>query len=821
MDCKEHCATFLKFKIQEQKPNRNITDQNQSISQIKVIKQHFLNQQNEINNIEQLQKATSNLYYAMYQIKEKKNIYMIPFTQLKFDKSDWLIMAIINLIEEKNKIIDELGETEKNKYENAIKWTKKIIDSYEEFDDFYIQILEVSKQLKKPQLNEQFSNLLVLQQNLNVNKFLKTFCFIQNIKLDLNQYPEVSQFSQEIDEKMNQNQYQFDNSLKRNLYFNFTSDIEQIDIDFWTFYMSDYKETNKLIILYPIIQNKQEKQLKNNTRNELIIPIIYNNSVQEYQMKLIYKSQLEQQIKNFKPDYIYFEYQISDQFTLDLNALEYLIRQLQKSAKFIIHFRISQNQDFSEYQLSTNLNAIVMGLQGLKYSEKKFISENQFKEMGIWTTEMMRLKENSNKNINLSLQSELQLIQIQIQNIQNKIFGFKQERNEFIWIQEDNININTQHFVYKDTIILYNKLNRDIYYYSLKPSVKNIQNLPQKIEFTKINLGNQQNPVEPSIIKIQNYLIFAYGHNKNNNNNDLEFSDKIWLYDLQNNQQLPIIISRDEEYDEFRLPYYNKVRNSQDIVNRIKWRRAPQICKNIMFNDDNQNFLSFILIGGETLKQKQVQQSNSNSIMNIIEVVILNLKNQKFCSFIVNKSLLSRLSSLKPWPYQTVLDAKLENTYFYLVLNGNQTTKQDYYSFPKNPQYLKQVQLLVQSEKTFQLFILSLKPSQDPIFQLDELVDDCKLQYYVEQKKENNCFVWKLIITRFVLISNQLINHRLFRPLEDKLKKMQKQSIHFCQICFQVNVKLNLQVQEQSTQSYQESYVEIDYEKIELLQNNI
>lgn len=34
-------------------------------------------------------------------------------------------------------------------------------------------------------------------------------------------------------------------------------------------------------------------------------------------------------------------------------------------------------------------------------------------------------------------------------------------------------------------------------------------------------------------------------------------------------------MSRDEEYEEFRLNYYNKVRNSQEIVDRIKWRRGP------------------------------------------------------------------------------------------------------------------------------------------------------------------------------------------------------------------------------------------------------
>ncbi|CAD8146913.1 unnamed protein product [Paramecium octaurelia] len=820
---------FLKLNVQEKALNKDAAEQIHEIQQIKIIKQYPHNYEQNNDNIMYLQQATSQLYYAMFQIKDKSNLQMIPFALEKFDEQNWLYKAIINIIKEKQKFLDELMGEEKNKYKQAISWTEKITDQQAVFDEFYLEILEVYKQIRRPQNN----NLLVLQQNQNTdcNKFLYSFCFIQNLNLEQN----LQQSLQEIDDRSlnNQSAMQFENVQKKNLYLNVASDIQQIDINFWTFYMKNYKETNKLIILYPItneeqlnnnisnsgevrLNNKIKEKLKNNTQHEIIIPIICHDSVSDNKMKIIYNSILDQQIKSFKPDCIYLEFLLSNDFVLELPALEYLIRKLQKSAKLTIHFRISQYQNFSEYKLSNYLNAIIMGLQGFRHSERRFIIDEEYKGLVEWTFKMMKLKDYKSKNIKQSFQTTLQQIQTYIQNTQEKIFGYKQGNDEFKWLQKDNCSINSQHLVFENSIVVYDKTKNEIYY-SNSPKLVNNQSegVPQKLQLQAIEEINNENLIDPSIIELKNQLIFAYGHTQNGNS----FSDKIWRYDLQNNKKQVILMSRDEEYQQFRHNYYQKFKDSNEIVNKIKWRRAPQICNNIFFQND-ENFLSFLLIGGETLVLDKDGQSNSNLIMNIIEVVILNLQNNKFCSFLLNKQSIGKFSSLKPWPYQTVLEGNLNNACCYLILNGNQTIKKNYYSFPKNPQYLKQAQLIVQSQSSFQLFFPIIKFTEDLIVQIDELIDDCKVQYFDEQSSGQNCFVWKLLITRYVFNQFSLPSHPLFNKFEQKLKDMQQQNIQYCLVCFQISVKLKFQVSEQNPQNYQDSIVEFDYEKIEVLPYN-
>ncbi|CAK70701.1 unnamed protein product (macronuclear) [Paramecium tetraurelia] len=822
--------SFLKLNIKEKANNKDTADQIQEIQQIKIIKQYPHNYQQNNDNIKYLQQATSQLYYAMFQIKDKSNLQMIPFAQEKFDEQNWLYKAIMNIIKEKQQFLDELKDEEKNKYKQAISWTEKILDQQAAFDEFYLQILEVYKQIKRPQNN----NLLVLQQNQNkdCNKFLYPFCFIQNLNLEQN----LQQSIQELDDRgiINQSSIQSENFQKKNLFLSVASDIQQIDINFWTFYLKDYKETNKLIILNPITSveqlnnnisnsgevkqnNTSQEKLKNNTRNEIIVPIIYKDPVSDNQMKIIYNSILDSQIKNFKPDCIYLEFQISNDFKLDFPALEYLIRKLQRNARLTIHFRISLDKNVSEQDLSLYLNAIIMGLQGFRHPERKFINDNDYKGLVDWTSKMTKLKDYQNKNTKQSFQTTLQQIQTCLQNTQEKNFGIIQGKDEFKWLQKDNCNINSQHLVFEKNIVVYDKTQNKIWYSSYSPNLMNdnSEGVPLKLQFQVIGDDDHENPIEPSIIELKNHLIIAYGHTQN----DKHFSDKIWRCDLQNKDYRPIEMNRNEEYQQFRHTYYQKFKDSNEIVNKIKWRRAPQICKNNLFQD-NENFLSFLLIGGETLVQEKDGQSNPNLIMNIIEVVILNLQDNKFCSFILNKQSQGKFSSLKPWPYQTVLEGKLNNACFYLILNGNQNMRKNYYSFPKNPQYLKQVQLIVQSESSFQLFFPYIKFTEDLIIQIDELIDDCKVQYFDEESSGENCFVWKLLITRYVFNEFSLPNHPLFKKFEEKLKKMQQQSIQHCLVCFQVSVKLKLQVSEQNPQNYQDSIVEIEYEKIEVLQQN-
>ncbi|CAD8062146.1 unnamed protein product [Paramecium sonneborni] len=815
MNQEQSYNSYLKLKIKEQKiDSLNFEDQFQDFSLIKVIKQHLVDLQEKNQNIQNLIVAISNLYYAIYSIKDKRNISMLHQIQIKQNEENSFHNEIKNIIQMKKDFIQQLSQNEKKKYTQAIDWTKYILSNQHEFADFFLHIKQVILQLKNMFLHKRKSHLLVLLQNQNekFNKFLYTFCFIQNIKLEQGQDQEQniaeSQLLKTEDDINNENLQEFDHRSKRNLYINITSDIKQQDIDFWSFFMKDYKENTQLIILHPLVQGqngintKQDYKLRSNTRNEQLVPIHYIDKVEYYQVKMIYKSILDQKIQNFNPDLIVLEYLLSKKFKLDLQALEYIVRQLQQKAKLIIHFRISTEENFSEYELFSNLNAIIMGLQGFKKLEKNFISETNYEGIVNWTFHMMSILNESFKISNLSLQSELQLISIQNQN-QKKIFGCLSLKNIFQWIENKNFqNQSYQHFVFEEVIVLYDKINGDIYYYDRK--LMNSDQNSLEIEFNKIELKSQL--VEPSIIVLQNYLIIAYGHQQNK-----EFSDQILLYDLKNQCQNPIVMDRDIESAEFK-PIYCDNKKQIQIANLIKNRRGPQICKNNLFDPNNQNALSFILIGGE--------EKDSILIMNIIEVVILNLRNQKFCSYIVNGQSLSKVTSLKPWPYQIVLECKQQNSCFYLVLNGNQTKKQNYFSFPKNPQYLKQAQLLVQQQNSFQLFILPMKLIiQRSIVPIDELFDECKCQYFDQKQSEENCFVWKLLITRFILFHNSLINHPLFDRFKKILQSLKGDA--FLQICFQVKIKLILQVQDSKTQNYQDSRVEVDCQVLEIFQKNI
>ncbi|CAD8069368.1 unnamed protein product [Paramecium sonneborni] len=816
MNFEQSDVFYLKLKIKEQQNSLHFKDQGQDITSIRVIKQKIIDQQEKNQNIQNLVQAISKLYYAMYQIKDKRNLIMIHTGNIDFEKQKQFLDAIKTLIDQKQDFIQQLCQNEQKKYMNANNWTNNILSQQNEFFDFFYQISQASHQIKRQFFEQNKNHLMILQQNQNenFNKFLFTFCFIQNIKLeyeqDQEQKQEQSMFtsqSQNIDkDQNNENKEQYDHREMRNLYISISSDIKQQDIDFWSIYMKDYKDKNHLLILHPLDQSSNKKmnlkdsKLKNNTKNEFIAPIIYSNKIEYYQMKMIYKSILDQQIYNLNPDCIYLEYLLSQEFKLDLKALEYLIRQLQKRAKLIIHFRISLKEKFSEYELFNNLNAIVMGLQGFKNQEKTFLREIEYENIVNWTFQMISIYEKSNRNINISLQSEMQLMQIQVQNLK-KIFGCLSNQYKFQWIENDNFQSQIyQHLVFRDAIILYDKINGDIFYYNRK--LRNSDSFHLQINFKKIYL--KQGLIEPSIIVLQNYLLIIYGYFKNN-----QFSNQILVFDLQNQCQNSITMNRDEEYAQFKHTYYEN-QSCEAIVNRIKNRRGPQICNNNFFDENNKNYMSFILIGGEGRE--------SNVIMNIIEVVILDLRNQKFCSFIINKSQLCKSSSLKPWPFQMVLEGKQNCICFYLVLNGNQTNKLNYFSFPKNPQYLKQAQLLVQQQNSFQLFILPITLMQELIVQIDQLFDDCKCQYFDEMQSEENCFVWKILITRFVLFHHSIINHPIFARFQNRLILLQNNK--FLQICFQIKIKLFLQVQDQNSQNYSDSRVEIDCKILEVLQQN-
>ncbi|CAD8065600.1 unnamed protein product [Paramecium sonneborni] len=816
-----------------------------NLKKTQIIKQIFNNEiNNDITQTFQIQqsiiKAQSLLYYAKIHLENQtySNISEILPHYSNFQENKQFLEMVDNLLKSKQ-ITDQnrsqnqdgnmysfkqLDQIEQQKYQAVTAWMQNMSPNSPEFFNFYVQIYEVYQGLEqilkqqqdqeKKGVKQDYQNIILLHQNENqkCDTLLHVSSFVQNLLI--------------------QNKRLKNSESYHMLYINFTGENQQQHLDFWNFFNYNNKRFSKYISFIPLSKrvNNNEQQIQNENNDtdkeedyencfqnlheqqkifnrqkqnkqsisQQIFPILYDQALSEQQIQIIYSMFLQPILNSFNPKFIYLDLQVSSQFQFEYNGIEYLLRQLQKQANVIVYLRYKYESSIQNLQYQQNvagsemynsyLNAIVYGISGFKKIKLTTFYDNTPNKIIQWADRMQKAFYQYHK----FFENQVLYLKKQISQFDNLAliydiyqFAIRLQLDFIQWIfpqdlYRSNQSFTSSHCFYdQNIIILFNQNDFSVHSQEIQTIVKYENNSQIQKIFNTLQMP--KNLIEPSILVIGKYLIIAYGYECQINN--IQFFDGILVFDLN---QL-------EEFDEIKRinkAPSTKIFNSENLLNCIENRRCPQICQNNGFHQDD-HYLSFILIGGESIK--------SNLIMNIIEVVFINLKTKTFCSYALNNMKLSLYTSLKSWPHQIVLEYSIQKKHLYLILTGNDVLKLNPYSFPINPCYHNQSQLLVQQDDSFKLYNILIKRQNQHYFKIEQLYNNSR-NWILEQSECTDIqIVWKAYITTIVDFKNPT-NCEILNPFKEKFQKQNPNNSYY--ICIELKIQLLIPNNDHDYQAY-------------------
>ncbi|CAK71478.1 unnamed protein product (macronuclear) [Paramecium tetraurelia] len=792
----------------------------------KVINQFINNEQNyqmteQCNKYEQPQK---NQYQNF--TKDHKINTIMGYKQIEDDESflGRIMQEILWLTKLAN---NESSKQEgQDKYQAATSWMNEMAQKSEEISDFCQQIQEVYKGINQILKNfsqksdedkakENFQHVVLLNQNENKYcwRFLHVSSFVQNLL-----FQDYSQ-----------------NKLKslRSIYINFTGETYQKHIDFWSLSHHKNKKLSKFITLYPLNYNASDQQqeneftnenqnkaqynsfqtminVKKNTNQQTIFPIFYKSILSQSQIQIIYSTLLLPIINSFQPQFIYLDLQISNKFQIQLEGVEYLLRQLQKKANLIVYpcYKVTiNNKDVLDTELQNSyLNAVLSGISGFKMMKTKTLNDNTPQENFNWANLMYK----SFYQSDAFMQKQTQFLKTQAilydrftQYYEVYQFPIRLENDLMSWIIPFDIYLSCKQFTnyycfyHLNYVILFDQNTKSIFYQEISTIPKNIINGLIKQKFLHANVPKHL--IEPSILIIGKYLIIVYGHEKSLH--ESKFFDGILIFDF-------------EELEEFKE--YQRVpdENTKDLLGCIRNRRCPQICQNNGFKIEEHQ-LSFFLIGGEFMKQiEQLIRSDNNK--NYIEVVNVDLKTQKFKSYPIQFKLVHSQASLKPWPYQLVFEYSFQNVHLYLIQTGSYLLKRNKFQYPIDPIYHNYSQLLVQQDNQYSLYDIRVVKKKDKEYYLkiEQLYSPSRNWILEISQCSQSKIVWKAYLTRLVKLKN---------PSKWEILKTYKPLFldincnTYFQICIELTINLIIPNNHLDFKNYT---VELDYEIMSLQKIN-
>ncbi|CAD8159919.1 unnamed protein product [Paramecium octaurelia] len=806
----------LRLSVQKLR-NQNVNN----LKRIKIINQFIQNeqiyQQEEQGNKYQQHLQNQQNFTQKHIINTIQNDKQIQDDESFFER----ILAQLQWLKQLASYESSKIKEQQNKYQSATAWMDKMSPKNQEFTQFYLQvyevykginqILEYSQKLNKQKAEENFQHIVLLH---NGSKYFERLLY-------------VSSFVQNL---LFQDYSQQKLKCLRSIYINFTGENCQKDIDFWSLSHHKNKGLSKFITFYPLNydnstqkenqestkENQKEDQfnffqqqiiVNKNTNQQIIFPIFYKSILSQQQIQIIYSTLLLPIITSFQPQFIYLDLQISNKFNIQLEGIEYLLRQLQKKASLIlypcyqfenknINKKFQQNYDNELH--NSYLNAALSGMSGFKMMKTRIFNENKPFENLDLADQMQKFFYKSNA----FMQKQVQFFQTQakiydrfMQYYEAYQFPIRLEKELMSWILPFDSYLSckqfTNYYCFYDLnyVILFDQNTKSIFFQEISNIPNNIINGIIKQKFNYLEVPNYL--IEPSILIIEKYLIIIYGHQ--DSLDESKFFDGVLLFDL-------------EELEEFKE--YKRVPDdkTKDLLECIRNRRCPQICQNNGFKSDGQ-YLSFFLIGGEFMK--------SDHIQNYIEVVYINLKTQKFHSLPVQFQLVHSQATLKPWPYQLVFEYSFQDIHLYLIQTGSYLLKRNKFQFPIDPNYHNYSQLLVQQDDKYQLYdIRVVKKEQKYYFKIEQLYSPARNWILETSECSQSKIVWKAYISRIVNLKN---------PSKCQILKTYKHMFQglnwhkYIQICIELTINLLIPNNHLDFKNY---IVELDYKIMSLSRIN-
>ncbi|CAD8054851.1 unnamed protein product [Paramecium primaurelia] len=657
----------------------------------------------------------------------------------------------------------------------------------EENQDFLFQVINLYMVLKEG-LNLEYQNIVLLHQNFHPkhNLLLHISSVVQSILcqgITINNNKEYEQ-NQIID-------------FPKFAYINLTGHESLDNLQFWT----DINYYYQNFCLYFSIYDSQKCQNFKQNHRQIIIPSS-KNMISEFEMKIIFNFYIRTKLIQLKPTIIYVDICNTEQFSINLTALEKLLKKLRKFSRVVIHIKYdmnSQNLEKSSLEFSRTLNACLFGLQRI-YNVGKYQSYRQILEKlddSIIYIDKT-IKENFKQN---QLVNYLQLQKLCMQGKKNHIIQMRRKKRRFFLIQEkDNILITARDqqkkiiqfdrvvISYQNKIIILLDFNNQKFYYNcfkdLSTNVNDLQkNEDEKFVFTefKENQFLKGKIINVIVIINQQYILFAYpiiNNQTTQEKNENEYSklkgneDIILSYSLvENNWQ---IIQRDQMNSKIGdTLYFEDNTKTEQLIKQLREQIivGQTVCyqSNTLLQEHFQGYQIYNLFGGEVI--------DSFKPMNLIEYLFIDVKNNCFFSKFIKRRTNPYEGSLKPSPYQLVLPIRniqslgknKEINCAYLILRPWNQTKNNYYEAMLNPQNLCKAQLVFlwiqeqQKDKYRTIFIdIEYKVSNDSEYRFNilELINEDVNWIEIEDQNESqsqtniNQWKWKAIYTNYMKIKN-------------------------------------------------------------------
>ncbi|CAD8147978.1 unnamed protein product [Paramecium pentaurelia] len=678
----------------------------------------------------------------------------------------------------------------------------------EENQDFLFQVVNLYMVLKEG-LNQEYQNVVLLHQNfhpkhnllLHISSVIQSI-FCQGITINNNKEYEQNQI---ID-------------FPKFAYINLTGHESLDNLQFWT----DINYYYQNFCLYFSISDSQKCQNFKPNHRQIIIPSS-KNIIQEFEMKIIFNFYIRTKLIQLKPTIIYVDICNTEQFSINLTALEKLLKKLRKFGRVVIHIKYdmnSQNLEKSSLEFSRTLNACLFGLQRI-YNVGKFQSYRLILEKIDDSINYIdkTIKDNFKQN---QLVNYLQQQKLCLQGKKNHIIQMRRKKRRFFLIWEKDhyliTALNQQKKIIKfdrvvisyqnKIIILLDFNNQKFYYHCFKDLSTNVndsqKNQDEKFVFTefKENQFLKGKIINVIVIINQQYILFAYPIINDQNiqeNNENEYQklkgneDVILSYSLvENNWQ---IIQRDQKnYKIGDTLYFEDNTKTEQLIKQLREQKivGQTVCyqSNTLLQEYFQGYQIYSLFGGEII--------DSFKPMNLIEYLFVDVKNNYFFSKFIKRRTNPYEGSLKPSPYQLVLPIRnfqslgkdCEIICAYLILRPWNQTKNNYYEAMLNPQNLCNAQLVFfwihekSKDKYRTIFIdIQYKVSNDSEYRFNilELINEDVNWIDIEDQNEsqsqinNNQWRWKAIYTNYMKIKN--LQFLTKQKTQDNLKKDQKTKI--------------------------------------------
>ncbi|CAD8113827.1 unnamed protein product [Paramecium sonneborni] len=536
------------------------------------------------------------------------------------------------------------------------------------------------------------------------------------------------------------------------IYFSFINIQEDRDIqtqfkDF-QIYFNNMKSVNSNFNLFPYLshQNKNQRFLLHGQLLKTFFSVFMHNRIEKFSHN----------------SYIALSLSLSDDIDYDTFGIQFLIQKLIKLShnKLIIHIDIEINEDRPDFlmKLTQLMNLCYSSFQEQNITIQQLIPKEK--------QELYRLIQNIKvqyQKLELyHLIEQFQYTFIQLQNqfqeiceIQNdpcreqvnqiqKVF-YKKDTKRYLTIcplLENNHQITpyTQIIInyQDDIIILYqNGESKFLYFLQIENQHFKDQNKILKIQFKNISNILDFDKIQNQIVFYLNSQIYVlYGQQ------NYQINMKCTRFNIKTQEQTILLFNDKEKLNQGSFHSkiaFSKFTNEQ-LQERIKARVSPTVC----IENSNEHLLKIVIFGGENIESPQ--------IMNLIEYV--EIRSTDFVTGILDKSVLFKELSFKPYPNQTVLEFKNKNDTCYLILPGNDILRQKSQNHPINSQFSQNAIILIKKAVDFSISNIPITYFGKQSYGLSYITNSQSNSQIIYQDEQQQLVVWRVIYTQSLKIES-------------------------------------------------------------------